>query len=128
MVLKQLSIFVENRPGAIAEPLGVLLEAGVNAVAFTVADTTDFGIIRMIVDDTDKAVRGLKNSGFTVNVSDVLGLTLEDKPGAFYHALKELSDANVNIEYSYAFCGPKTGEVTAVLRVPDINSVEFILK
>jgi hypothetical protein len=105
----------------------VLLEARVNVRAFTVADTTDFGIIRMIVDDTDKAVQWLRGNGYTVNVSDLLGLQIEDVPGAFHKALKKLSDAKVNIEYSYAFAGPETGQVTAVLRVADNEAAEAIL-
>ena len=128
MILKQLSIFVENRSGAITEPFGILWEAGVNAKAFIVADTADYGIIRMILDDTDKAVQVFRDKGYAVNVADVLGVKLDDKPGAFYEVLKKLSDAGINIDYSYAFAGPAAGEATAVLRVSDINAAELLLK
>jgi len=118
MLIKQLSIFAENRPGAVAEALGVLAGAKINMRAFTIADTTDFGIIRTLVDDTDKAVSALRNAGLIVNITDVLQLDFGDAPGSFLELLRKLEAANINVEYSYAFTAGD-GKAQSVLRVSD---------
>lgn len=118
MLIKQLSIFAENRPGAVAEALEVLAKANVNMRAFTIADTADFGIIRTLVDDTDKAVVALRTAGLIVNVTDVLQLDFGDAPGSFLELLRKLETANINVEYSYAFT-TGDGKAQSVLRVSD---------
>jgi hypothetical protein len=118
MIIKQLSIFAENRPGAVAEALGVLSGANINMRAFTIADTTDFGIIRTLVDDTDKAVAALRSAGLIVNITDVLQLDFGDAPGSFLELLKKLETANINVEYSYAYVNG-AGRAQAILRVSD---------
>jgi len=102
-MLKQISVFVENRPGKLAEVTEVLYKEGVNLRAFTIAEAGDFGIIRMVVDRTEEAYRALKSSGFTVALTDVLAVEVKDEPGGLFKIAKALGDENINIEYVYAF-------------------------
>lgn len=135
MVLKQLSIFVENRLGAISEVTGVLSENNINIRALTTADTTDFGIIRLIVDNPELAAKKLRESSLIVNISNVIGIKLDDAPGSFDRILKILSHNNIPVEYSYAFVSRFAGSANIILRVQDEaaavkalaeNSIEFI--
>ena len=102
-MLKQISVFVENKPGRLAAVTEKLYDENINIRAFTIAEAGDFGIIRMIVDRTDKALKILKESGFTVTLTDVLGIEVEDRPGELYKIAKALGDEKINIEYVYAF-------------------------
>ncbi|RLI83223.1 MAG: acetolactate synthase [Archaeoglobales archaeon] len=102
-MLKQISVFVENRPGKLAEVTEVLYKEGVNLRAFTIAEAGDFGIIRMVVDRTEEAYRALKSSGFTVALTEVLAVEVKDEPGGLFKIAKALGDENINIEYVYAF-------------------------
>lgn len=137
MVLKQLSIFVENRLGAIAEATEVLAANNINIRALTTADTTDFGIIRLIVDKPELAAEKLRENSIIVNISDVIGIKLDDSPGSFNRILKILSDAGIAVEYSYAFVSRNAGSANIILRVQDEkaavkalsdNKIEFIEK
>lgn len=119
MLLKQISVFVENRRGAIRDITGVLFEAGVNIRAISIADTSDFGIVRMIVDKRKDALNALRNSGMTVIESDVLALAVEDTPGALHAALSALSDSGIMVEYSYGFVSPINGGATIILKCDD---------
>ena len=101
--IKQVSVFVENKPGRLASVTEVLYKAGVNLRAFTIAEAGDFGIIRMVVDKTEEAYRALKEAGFTVTINEVVGVEVRDEPGSLYRIAKVLGDENVNIEYLYAF-------------------------
>ncbi|MCL2461320.1 MAG: ACT domain-containing protein [Defluviitaleaceae bacterium] len=103
MLIKQLSVFIENKPGRLAEVTSFISDAGINIHALSVADTTDFGILRMIVDDPDKARSVMKSAGLTVKPTDVLAAGLEDKPGSLSEVLRELGKCGVSIEYMYAF-------------------------
>jgi hypothetical protein len=103
--LKQLSVFIENKPGRMADVTGFLADAGVNIHALCIADTTDFGILRLIVNDVNLAKSILRERGFTVKTTDVLAVSLTHKPGSLAGVLKELDKANVSIEYMYAFTG-----------------------
>ncbi|MDR1665344.1 MAG: ACT domain-containing protein [Clostridiales bacterium] len=102
-MIKQLSVFVENKPGRLAEVTGCLSEAGINIHALCIADTTDFGILRLIVADADAAKAVLKQRGLTVKTTEVVGVALTHKPGSLYSVLLELEKADVSIEYMYAF-------------------------
>ncbi len=101
--IKQVSVFVENKPGRLASVTGVLYKAGINLRAFTIAEAGDFGIIRMVVDKTEEACKALRDAGFTVTVNEVVGVEVRDEPGSLYKIAKALGDENVNIEYLYAF-------------------------
>ncbi|AEA47283.1 ACT domain-containing protein [Archaeoglobus veneficus] len=125
--IKQVSVFVENKPGRLAAVTEKLYEKGINIRAFTIAEAGDFGIIRMVVDKTDEAYKTLKDAGFTVTLTRVLGVEVEDEPGGLYKIAKALGNANINIEYVYAFTfgGDKA---LIILRVDDIDKATEILE
>ena len=103
MKVEQISIFLENRAGRLSEVTRVLSEAGVNIRALSLADTSDFGILRLIVSDFDKAKQVLKENGFTVGRTTVVAVEVEDKPGGLHNILNLLSGQGINVEYMYAF-------------------------
>lgn len=119
MLLKQISVFAENRKGAIRDITGVLFEAGVNLRAISIADTTDFGVVRLIVDKRKEALNALRNAGMTVKETDVIALESDDKPGAFHAALSALTDCDVMVEYSYGFVSPVGEGATIILKCDD---------
>ncbi|MDR2606461.1 MAG: hypothetical protein LBC38_04170 [Oscillospiraceae bacterium] len=127
MIIQQISIFAENKPGAVAEALAVLAEAKVQLRAFTIADTADFGIIRAIVDDAEKAAKWLRGNRYAVNVANVLKLSIADEPGAFCEVLRKLGAANVNVEYSYGYVSQEPGRAEVVLKVDDSEAAERII-
>jgi len=103
MKVNQLSIFLENRAGRLAEVTRILSEAKVNIRALSLADTSDFGILRLIVSDFDKAKEKLKEEGFTVGRTSVVAVEVSDDPGGLHNILSMLQDAGINVEYMYAF-------------------------
>ncbi|WP_305045627.1 ACT domain-containing protein [Geoalkalibacter sp.] len=108
MKVEQISIFIENKSGRLAEVTRVLGEAGVNIRALSLADTSDFGILRLIVDKTDTAKDVLKSKGFTVNKTEVVAVEVPDRPLGLNSILQVLDEARINVEYMYAFverCG-----------------------
>ncbi len=119
MLLKQISVFVENRRGAIMEITGVLSRADVNIRAISIADTTDFGVVRLIVDKRKDALAALRENGMTVRETDVVALAVDDSPGAFYRALEALSNSGVMVEYSYGFVSPMGDGATIILKCDD---------
>ncbi len=102
MNVVQLSVFIENKAGRVSEVTDLLGANGINIRGFSVADTADYGILRLVVDDPDAAARVLKDKGFTVREDGVLCVKLEDRPGGLASALKIVSSAGVNIEYIYS--------------------------
>ncbi len=128
MFIKQLSVFVENRQGALAEVVSLLSRGGVNMRAVSIADNQDFGILRVIVNDIGKASEALKNNHVILKVSDVLGVELEDEPGSLAKVLDLLSAGGVNLEYMYAFVTPGTSNrAYLVLRAKNNAKAERIL-
>ena len=103
MIAKQVSVFLENKSGRLNEVTKILGDAGINISAFTIADTSDFGVLRMIVPDPEKAVEMLKANFFSVQTTRVVLMTIPNKPGTLSKALQVLSDENIFIEYLYAF-------------------------
>ncbi len=103
MKVEQISIFLENRAGRLAEVTRVLGESGVNIRALSLADTSDFGILRLIVSDFEKAKTVLKDNGFTVGRTNVVAVEVDDSPGGLHRILHLLSTQGVNVEYMYAF-------------------------
>ena len=103
MKVRQISIFLENRSGRLASVLKEVGRAGVNIRALSLADTSDFGILRLIVDDVDKCVKALRDTGHTVSLTDVLAVEVPDRPGGLAGILDALSGAGLNVEYMYAF-------------------------
>ena len=103
MQIQQLSVFIENKPGRLAEITEVLAEAGIDIRAISVADTSDFGILRVIVDKPKEAVAALKQHGMTVSLTNVIAVGIDDEPGAFSKAVRLLADEGFDMEYMYAF-------------------------
>ena len=103
MTIRQLSVFIENKTGYLNEMLAVLTQHNINIIALTVADTSDYGIIRMIVSDSDKALKILKEAMFSVRMHDILSLELAAAPGSLAHILDLFKEADICIEYVYAF-------------------------
>lgn len=125
MLAKQLSVFLENKSGRLNEVTEVLGKAGVNLSAMSIADNSDFGILRCIVSDPEKAKRALKEAYFTVIISDVIGFTCPNTSGALAVVLKYLSERGVFIEYMYSFAAGDVAHV--VIRPTDLESCEKIL-
>ncbi len=109
MLVEQIAVFLENKSGRLAEITAVLAENTINIRALSVADTADFGILRLIVDNVEKAKSVLKENGFTVGKTTVIAVEVEDKTGGLARVLKCIHAANINVEYMYAFVN-KTGE------------------
>ncbi|BBA70236.1 ACT domain-containing protein [Geobacter sulfurreducens] len=108
MKVEQISIFIENKSGRLAEVTRILGEAGVNIRALSLADTSDFGILRLIVNDREKAKQVLKDRGFTVSKTEVVAVEVPDRPGGLSQILQSLDRESINVEYMYAFverCG-----------------------
>ncbi len=103
MKVEQISVFLENKAGRLAEVTRSLGEAGINIRALSLADTTDFGILRLIVDNYDAAREMLKSKGFTVGKTEVVAIEVPDHPGGLAQVLNTLAQANINVEYMYAF-------------------------
>ena len=119
-MIQQISVFVENRPGALRAMTAVLAENGIDMRAFSLAETSDFGIARIIVDDVYKTTTVLRDAEFVHSVTQVLGVALSDTPGGLDKVLRVLADADVNVEYMYAFLGGKKGrEAYMIFRVAD---------
>jgi len=103
MRVEQISVFLENKSGRLSEVTANLTEAGVNIWALALADTSDFGVLRLIVDDTEKACQTLKNNGFTIGKTSVVAVAVADRPGGLHDILMILNAADLNVEYMYAF-------------------------
>ena len=109
MLVEQIAVFLENKSGRLAEITAVLAENNINIRALSVADTADFGILRLIVDKVEKAKEVLKENGFTVGKTNVIAVEVDDKTGGLARVLQSIKDAGINVEYMYAFVN-KTGE------------------
>jgi hypothetical protein len=116
MMIKQLSLFLENTPGRIQEPCRLLAGAGVNIRTLTLADTQQFGILRLIVSDWEKGRQVLQDNGYVVNVADVVAVEVEDRPGGLVRLLDSLMAGGVNIEYMYAFTFGREGRAVLIFR------------
>ncbi|MGR6836198.1 ACT domain-containing protein [Syntrophomonas erecta] len=118
---KQISVFLENKAGRLSHVTRVLGEAGINIRALSIADTSDFGILRIIVNDPDKAYEILKETGFTVSATEVVAVKVPDCPGGLAMVLEQMSDENLNIEYLYAFLGTSENDALVIFKVEDIE-------
>jgi len=127
MKIKQLSIFLQNKLGRFSEMATILGEAGINMQAFTVAENAEFGIVRLIVSDADRAAKILIEHSFAVSVNEIFLLDMPDVPGALASYVNRLSDAGVFIEYMYAFSGAN-GKAVVALKPSDAELCEKVLK
>ena len=119
MTVKQISVFLENRPGALAEFTRILEKSNIDLRALSLAESEDFGIVRVIVDDPYTTIQILKEEGYVCSVTKVIAVEIKDKPGALVKMLNALGDNNVNLEYSYAFLAKKANSAFMILRVAD---------
>ena len=125
MLAKQLSIFLENKSGRLTEVTQVLGKADINLSAMSIADNSDFGILRCIVSDPDKAYRELKAAHFTVKITDVIGFICPNTSGSLAKVLKHLSDNAIFIEYMYSFANGDVAHV--VIRPTDLEACDRVL-
>ena len=120
MSVKQISVFIENKTGKLAEVTKYIADNNINMKALSVADTHDFGILRIICENHDDAVNALKNGGYVVTETEVLAVEISDKPGSLAKILEVLADSSVAVEYTYAFLSVKNaGHAYMIFRVDD---------
>ena len=127
MKVKQISIFIENRSGRLREVAGVLGEKSINIRALSLADTSDYGILRLIVDRPDEALNVLKNANFTLSETDVIAVEVSDSPGGLSKVLNILGDAGINVEYMYAFVEKSSDNAVMIFRIEDIEGAIKVL-
>jgi len=127
MRVEQISVFLENKAGRLAEVMRILAEARINIRALSLADTSDFGILRLIVNDNDKAKEVLKAHGFTVGKTDVVAVEVEDRPGGLHKILDVLYRANINVEYMYAFVQQSGDNAVIIFRFDNLDEAVRIL-
>jgi len=128
MTVKQLSVFVENRPGKLVEALETMGNAKIDLRALSLADTSDFGILRVIADKPDHAYDALSAAGFLVKSNEVLAVVIGDKPGGLASVVRTLSEKGVNIEYTYAFVAHSKDNAYVIIRVDDNDKAIKVLK
>jgi len=128
MDLEQISVFMENRSGRMAEITGILAQAGINIRALSLADTADFGILRLVVDQPGKAKQVLKENGFTVGTTAVVALEIPDRPGGLWGVLKILEAAALNVEYMYAFVQKSGENAVVIFRFDDPGKAAAIVR
>lgn len=128
MNVEQLSIFIENKSGRLAEITRILGEAGINIRALSLADTSDFGILRLIVNDVETARNVLKERGFTVNKTEVVAVEVPDQPGGLSTILQSLDSAQINVEYMYAFVERCGGNAVIIFRFDETEKAIATLK
>ncbi|MBN1930096.1 MAG: ACT domain-containing protein [Desulfobacterales bacterium] len=128
MKVEQISVFLENKAGRLAEVSSILAEAGVNIRALSLADTSDFGVLRLIVNDNKKAEESLKSHGFTVGKTDVVAVEVEDKPGGLHKILDLLYKKGINVEYMYAFVQPSGNNAVMIFRFDHLDEAVKILE
>ena len=127
MSIKQISVFLENKPGTLDKLMALMAESNIDLRALSLAETKDFGIARMIVDDAFAAVNVLKNGDFIASLTPVLAFAVPDEPGGLSKLLTKFTAAGVNIEYMYAFTSPKDDGAYVVMRVQDNDAAEKAL-
>ena len=127
MTIQQISVFLENAPGALAELTADLAKNNVNMRAMSLADTSDFGIARFLTDNPEQVAAELKKSEYLVNVTGVIAIEIPDESGSLNKVLKLLGDNGRNVEYMYGFTGKKTNTACMIIRSTDIKKTEEVL-
>ena len=128
MIVRQLSVFLENKPGRLCAATDTLAKNGINISALTLADTAEFGILRLIVDQPDLARDVLTESGVVVRISEVIAVAMNDAPGGAGGILHLLSGAGINVEYMYACVGKMSGKAIMIIRTDDPKTAAEILR
>lgn len=128
MYVKQISVFIENQPGKLADFAELLGREGIDLVALSIADTTNFGILRCIVCDWERAEKVMTESGYTARVTDVLAVSVPDKPGGMAAAIRALTDAGISIEYLYSFVRTAGSNALLIFRVEELEKAANVLE
>lgn len=128
MQVEQISVFLENKSGRLSEVTAILSEAKVNIRALALADTSDFGVLRLIVDDTQAARQTLKNNGFTVGKTNVVAVGVPDRPGGLHEILLMLHEADLNVEYMYAFVRSSGSNAVMIFRIENYEEAVRLLE
>ena len=128
MMIQQLSVFLENRAGQLCEVTELLAQHHVDMQALNIAETADYGVLRLIVDAPQKAAGLLKEQGFIVRETDVVQAPVPDRPGGLNAVLRAIADADIDIEYMYSVLGQKDGLANMVFRVADPEKLDRVLK
>ena len=126
-MIKQLSIFLENRAGQLADITGVLYEKNINMMALNIAETASYGVLRVIVRETDEAMAALKEAGYIVSVSDVVGVHVPDEPGGLHKVLRILADNDIDVEYMYSVFSLREGQAYMIFKVEDPEKAEMLI-
>jgi hypothetical protein len=128
MKLRQLSLFIENRPGHMKAPFQALLDAGVNILTLSLADTQQFGILRLVVNDWEKGKKALEDAGCVVNVTEVVAIEVEDRPGGLFEILSVIDRDQINVEYMYAFTFGRGARAALIFRFEDPDEAIRLLQ
>jgi len=128
MQVEQISVFLENKSGRLSEVTAILNESNVNIRALALADTSDFGVLRLIVDDTQKTISTLKNNGFTVGKTHVVAVEVADRPGGLHEILTMLHEAEINVEYMYAFVRTSGDNAVMIFRIEEDQKAVDLLQ
>ena len=128
MKIKQLSIFLQNKMGSLSKPLEVLTVANVNIRAMCMADTSEFGILRLVVDNPEKGKEALEESGFLVKITEIIGVEMNDTPGGLTTVLDIIKDNLIDLEYLYAFSHEKSEKAILLLHADDIDKLISVLQ
>jgi len=128
MNVEQLSIFLENKPGRLEAITRIFEQGGINIRALSLADTTEFGILRLIVNDNDKAKGLLNENGYTVGINEVVAVEVEDRPGGLHRILMALSQEGINVEYMYAFVRQSGRNAVLIFRFDNVPAATALLK
>ena len=128
MKIKQISVFLENKKGRLYEALKAIADHGINIRALSIADTSEFGILRMIVPQPEEAKKVLEEAGFTTKITNVVAVGVKDEPGGLAGVLKYLYDADINVEYLYAFVEKSGEKAVVVLRTNNLDKTRSILQ
>jgi len=127
MKISQISVFLENKKGRLYEVCRLFGENGINIRALTIAENDEFGILRMVVNDPEKAIKVLKDNGIVAKQTEIIAVEVEDKPGGLAGILKALEDSNVNVEYMYGFVEKHTDKALMVFRFDNIDEAIKVL-
>ena len=128
MLVKQISVFLENKPGRLSEAAEVLAKNGIDISALSLADTDEYGVLRMIVSDPDKAKNALGESGVICKVTDALVVAIDDRPGGFSESLRILTDNGIEVKYMYACVSREQGKAIMVLSVADPAKADALIR
>lgn len=121
MYIKQISVFLENKVGRLVEITDTIAKAGIDIRAVSLADTSDYGILRVIVDNPDQAEKVIRDAGYTVAITNVLAVGIQDKPATFTKVLASLSENDVNVDYMYAFTGTHNGTAYVIMKMDNLE-------